>query len=239
MKTEIEKLGPGKIEVVPAKPMTPLQLAIESKADPDQLLKFMELQERWEANEARKAFVRDMNEFKKTPPVIFKDTKVEYGKTKYNHASLDNLNPVIISALAENNFSHRWDYDQLEGGSVKVTCVITHEMGHSERTALQSGPDNSGGKNNIQAIGSTVKYLERYTLLGATGLAAKEKDDDGRLSEPVERITENQAADLRSLIDEVKADEAKFLRYMKVNGLEDIAKQALDSAIRALEAKRK
>ena len=40
--------------------------------------------------------------------------------------------------------------------------------------------DTSGGKNNIQAMGSAVSYLERYTLLAITGLSTKEMDDDGR-----------------------------------------------------------
>jgi hypothetical protein len=58
-------------------------------------------------------------------------------------------------------------------------------MGHSEEGAvLEGAPDTSGSKNSIQAVGSTVSYLERYTLLAATGLAAKDQDDDGRGGAP-------------------------------------------------------
>jgi hypothetical protein len=53
-------------------------------------------------------------------------------------------------------------------------------MGHSERTPLEASPDASGGKNGIQAVGSTVTYLQRYTLLSATGMAVQDQDDDGR-----------------------------------------------------------
>jgi len=55
---------------------TPAQLlaiAVDKDADIDKLTKLMELQERWEANEARKAYVQAMNEFKASPPEIFKD----------------------------------------------------------------------------------------------------------------------------------------------------------------------
>ena len=44
----------------------------------------------------------------------------------------------------------------------------------------ETSPDDSGGKNPIQSIGSTITYLERYTILALTGLATKEQDDDGK-----------------------------------------------------------
>jgi hypothetical protein len=56
-------------------------------------------------------------------------------------------------------------------------------MGHSERTTLSATADTSGSKNSIQAIGSTVTYLQRYTLLAAVGLAAG-GDDDGQAASP-------------------------------------------------------
>ena len=60
-----------------------------------------------------------------------------------------------------------------------MTCVLTHVLGHSERVPMQSGRDESGGKNSIQGLGSTVTYLQRYTLLAATGMAVKGPDNDG------------------------------------------------------------
>jgi ERF superfamily len=71
-----------------------------------------------------------------------------------------------------------------------VTCILTHQMGHSEETTLAGAPDNSGSKNSIQAIGSTVTYLERYTLLAATGLAAANGDNDGQGAPKWEKLQE-------------------------------------------------
>lgn len=63
---------------------------------------------------------------------------------------------------------------------IRVTCVLTHSRGHSERVWLQAARDDSGNKNSIQAVGSTVTYLQRYTLLAATGMAVQDqRDDDG------------------------------------------------------------
>ena len=52
-------------------------------------------------------------------------------------------------------------------------------MGHSEAVSIAGPLDDSGQKNGIQQIGSTITYLERYTLMAIMGLAAHDQDDDG------------------------------------------------------------
>lgn len=164
-------------------PMDMLSRAIERGMDPATLKELMDLADRHNANEARKAFVTALNEFKANPPSIFKNKAVAFGqgKTAYKHATLDNVSGEIGAALAKVGISHRWETEQLEGGMIRVTCVLTHALGHSERVPLQASPDTSGSKNAIQAVGSTVTYLQRYTLLAATGMAVQDQDDDGRL----------------------------------------------------------
>jgi len=225
-----------------ATPADLLAVAVSQGADLDKLEKLMELQERWEANEAKRAYVRAMNAFKADPPEIVKDQTVRYntsnGTTQYSHASLQNVTDKIAEALAKHGLSHRWDVEQLEGGQIRVTCVITHELGHSESTPLQAGPDQSGGKNNIQAVGSTVAYLERYTLLAATGLATKEMDDDGRGSE-IEYITEDEALAIHAKITDNDIDLAKFLAWLKkslgASSIEQIARSALPDVLRMID----
>lgn len=161
-------------------PMALIQIAVSQGADIDKLAKLMELQERWEANLARKAFNAAMAAFKRNPPTIVKNKVVSFGSganaTKYSHATLDNVTEVITAALSAVGISHKWKVSQSE--QIAVTCVLTHELGHSEETTLRAGADTSGSKNSIQAIGSTVTYLQRYTLLAAVGMAAANADDD-------------------------------------------------------------
>lgn len=160
-----------------------LALAIQKDLDVERLAKLMELQERWQANEAKKAFTTAMAELKKNPPQIIKDMHVEFqtsrGKTSYNHASLGNVTASVTEALSNHGLSTRWETTQTDM-LVTVKCIITHIDGHSESTQLSSKPDDSGGKNHIQAIGSAVTYLQRYTLLTITGLATNEFENDGR-----------------------------------------------------------
>lgn len=172
-------------QAVVTTPAQLLEIAVSQGADLDKLERLMALQERWEASEARKEFVLAMASFKQEPLDIFKRKEVGY-TTKdgefvgYKHATLSDVANVVVPAMARHDLSHRWDVKQ-ENGRIVVTCIVTHKRGHSESVTLDGSPDSSGKKNAIQQVASTVTYLQRYTLLLATGLAAQDQeDDDGR-----------------------------------------------------------
>ncbi len=174
-------------------PMRLIEMAITKGTDVAQIKELMDLEERWAATEARRQFVAAMTTFKATPLEIKKNKRVSFvnrqgNRTDYMHATLDNVCSKIIAGLSAVGISHKWTPDQV-GGIIKVTCVLTHAAGHSETTSLSASADESGGKNSIQAVGSTVTYLERYTLLAATGIAVKDQDDDGASSSRVKKAT--------------------------------------------------
>lgn len=200
--------------IAQATPSDLLRIAVEQGADIEKLEKLMALQERWEANQARKAYIESMAEFKKNAPDIYKDKDVSYTGTSYSHATLGGICEVVIEALAKCGFSHRWDTKQPQNGMITVTCILTHILGHSEGTTLEAPPDNSGKKNSIQSIASTVTYLQRYTLLAACGLATKDlPDDDGhgagkKEEKPASRPPLNGKAFERAL-DSIKSGEYK------------------------------
>ena len=144
----------------------------------------LNLQKEWEANEARKAFVDAMSEFKKNPPSILKDKHVAFstakGMTSYDHATIGNVCDQIIKAAAEYGFSHRWIPSKGEHGELVITCEVTHRLGHSQNTPIEGPRDDSGTKNVLQANQSTRTYLQRHSLLMAFGFATKNQpDDDG------------------------------------------------------------
>ena len=189
-------------------PMNVIQLAISQGADVEKLTRLFELQERWEANEARKAFNAAMAQFKQNPPQITKNKHVKFGSTEYDHATLDHVTEQVTKALSAVGISHKWSVKQ-EGKQISVSCILTHEMGHSETTTLTADPDSSGSKNSIQAIGSAVTYLERYTLLAATGLAAAEDDDGQAAAEP---MVEAEVVKYLDWIKDAK-DDAELQKY--------------------------
>ena len=188
-------------------PMDMLKMAVSQGADLAKLEQLMALQERYEANEARKAFYKALSAFKAEGITVGKDSRVTYktdkGVTDYKHASLGNICNIIGPALSRHGLSYRWDTVQAEA-RIKITCVLSHELGHSEKVSLEGGADSSGGKNNIQAVGSTVSYLERYTLLAITGTATEQQEDDdglGSESEVGGKMDESLLADYLSAIE--------------------------------------
>lgn len=179
-------VAPAQTQVIQTGP-TPsgvLMHIMQNGGSLEQIEKMLDVQLKWEANEARKAYVADMAAFKQNPPTIRKDKEVGYHTKEgdfvgYKHATLGNVTDAIVEGLAQHGFSHKWDVDQ-QGDSVRVTCRITHRMGHSEDVSMAAPKDSSGKKNVIQQVASTITYLQRYTLLAATGLATHDQgDDDG------------------------------------------------------------
>jgi len=145
----------------------------------DQMEKMLEVQMKWEANEARKVFNESISDFKANPPKIIKNKLVSYKQTKYRHATLESIMAEIEKPLSEYGLNVSWRTETLDTGAIKVTCRITHKLGHYEETSLPAMPDITGSKNAIQAIGSAVTYLQRYTLKSALGLVEADQDDDG------------------------------------------------------------
>lgn len=161
-----------------------LHLAVESNANVEQLEKLMDLQLRWDANEARKSYVEAMTKFRSNCPVINKTKLVDFetrsgDRMGYKYAPLGVTIDNIKDIMSDCGLSHSWRISQVNG-LISVTCVVTHTKGHSEDTTLSGLPDDSGKKNSIQQIASTVSYLERYTLFALLGLASQDMDDDGQ-----------------------------------------------------------
>jgi ERF superfamily len=191
MASKTSKLVPIDKAPVAVTPLGLLQIAVQQGADVDKLAQLLELQERWQANQARQAYNAAMAKFKQEPPKITKNKHVKFDDAEYDHATLDHVVDAITETLSAVGISHKWRMSQ--SPEISVTCVLTHEMGHSEETTLKAGPDTSGGKNSIQAIGSTVTYLERYTLLAAVGMAAAGTDNDGRGSDEEQKPKTSEA----------------------------------------------
>jgi len=226
-------------EMVPVSQNNIIMEAMRRNFEPAFIEKMLDLQERNDKNEARKAYHKAMAAFKANPPQIDKDKKVSFGagKTSYSHASLANVTEKINMALSIQGLSAAWKTEQTNG-TIKVICTITHELGHGESTSLTASPDTSGSKNAIQAVGSTISYLQRYTLLALTGLATHDMDDDGNSAGEVERINDQQFSSLVDMMNEVKADQAKFFKFFKIKKLDELPAKRFQEAWKMLEKKK-
>lgn len=222
-------------------PMDMLDRAVSQGASIEVMEKLMALHERWEANQARKAFDEAIAAAKaKIKPIVknrtvgFKSKKIGASDTNYKHEDLAEIARTVDPILGEHGLSYRFRSTSVVNEPITVTCIISHRLGHSEENTLSAGRDDSGNKNSIQAIGSTVTYLQRYTLKSALGLAAS-NDDDGEGSEPAEVITAEQATELSDLILKSRTDIAKFLTWAKVESIPDIQARFFDSCKQVLQ----
>lgn len=214
-------------------PMDMLDRAVTSGASVETLEKLMGLQERYERNNARKAFDEAVALAKaQIKPVA----RTATGHNSKKYADFAAIARAVDPIITKHGLNYRFRSSQDEG-RINVTCVLSHKFGHSEETTLSGPADTSGSKNAIQAIGSTLTYLQRYSLVQMLGLAASD-DDDGKAGGAGEAISAEQVAQLQSLIVEVAADIPKFCKYMKVARIEEITSKTFPAAVAALEAKR-
>ena len=164
-------------------PLQMVQMALEAgNVDTAALEKLMDLAERHEANEARKAYATAMVNLKRDlPSVLQRDKTVNFnssagGRVHYSHTSLGAAVDAILDPLTSHGFSHSW-HPSNDERSVKVTCRLTHSQGHYEETTLSAPPDKGGKKSDAQAIASTTTLLQRYTLLSLLGIATADMKD--------------------------------------------------------------
>lgn len=155
--------------------------ALTRGASPEQIEKMMALQERWEANEARKAYNVAFAAFKAEAVRIIKNRAVTDGPLKgKSYAELFSVVDAVTPALSRHGLSHSWRVTKDDKDWIEVTCTLTHSQGHCESVSLGGPPDAGGAKNAIMARASTISYLQRYTLKSICGVAEGGEDDDGR-----------------------------------------------------------
>jgi hypothetical protein len=157
-----------------------LAAAVRGGMDVQTIKGLMDLQERWEKAEATKAYNEAFAAFKAEAVAVIKNKTVTDGPLKgKSYAELFAVVDAVTPALSRHGLSHSWKVTKDEKDWMEVTCTLKHVKGGSDSMSFGGPPDTGGAKNPIQARASTKTYLERYTLLGVTGLAPKGEDDDG------------------------------------------------------------
>ncbi|MGH8446439.1 MAG: ERF family protein, partial [Solimonas sp.] len=165
---------------VRATPFDLLRIVVEQNAPLDKIKEMMDLQDRWEANQARKAFHAAMAKFREQHIRVLRSETVEQGPLRGTaYAKLSDFVGAAGQALSAAGLSVTWKILRDEEKWIEVACIVSHIDGHSEQRSMGGPPDAGGAKNAIQARASTVSYLEKYTFKMALGLAEENDDNDG------------------------------------------------------------
>lgn len=206
-----------KKKVIPS-PMLLLEMAVQGGSDIETIERLQAMSDKWQKEQARKEFLKALSNFQSVCPVIEKKSKVEFGgSVKYTYANLATIISTIKNALKESKLSYRWETDD-KGESITITCILGHVDGHEERNTMSAKADDSGKKNDIQARGSTISYLQRYTLVGSLGIGTADTDDDGK--------TGGKNATTEEKLPELKTEYLKLIKPF-IEASEDYYKKLL------------
>lgn len=222
------------IQEGPAALMTAIiQFASNPAMDLDKFDRLIALQERTEDRHAERAFNVAFVQLQGKLPRIKRDGTLEYPTDKAKpdgpkrpiskYAKWETIDAGIRPVLTEAGFALSFKISQRgEGGGLNVSAVLRHIGGHKEIGDPFPVPlDTSGGKNNLQAYGSSLSYGKKYAAFGALNIITEDEDTDGRAETPTtgaeERVNGCMTAAELKILDNLmvltRSSEGKLLAH--------------------------
>lgn len=138
------------------------------------------LELRFQQRDAERQFNRDLAKLQPKLPVIDENGAIlgPDGEPVATYATWADTIEAIRPFLARFGFSLSFRPGQSERGNPIVTGVLRHRGGHKEEGQLELPPDLTGGKNAVQAVGSSLSYGQRYVARMLLCLTSRGGDDD-------------------------------------------------------------
>lgn len=213
-----------------------------STVDVEKIKSLMDLQERYQANEDRKAFFSALSAFQGEMPMVFKSKQESTGK--YTYASLDDIMRIARPLLQKHGLSTSFSQSETET-ILTVVCRVSHIGGHSEETPFsvpKDGPIKTRDGRNIttgaQAQGNANSYARRYCLCNALDIVVTGEDNDCQPA-PDYPITPDQSADIHELLAAINDPtvKANMLKWLQVATVEEIPASKFQTVIKNLNAK--
>jgi hypothetical protein len=148
----------------------------------------------------------------------------------FKYAPLEEIDKHLRPLLAEEEMDLSYS-DEPSGGGIRIRGRLKHlPSGNYEDSFMSGPPDTTGGKSNVQAVGSTNSYLRRYIACNIFNIVVVGDDDDGNGG----TIDEAQSRTILALIKKAKVG-PKFLRYMKAQSVEEAG--SLKAAVATIAAR--
>lgn len=230
--------------VSPDQPTSLLQVIAQAVVDPrvdiEKMERLFALHQQAQADDRKRKFQASLAKLQAACPQISKDGRIVVkGQERSRYAKLETILETVQPLMQQFGFAISYNEvsEGMPAGMKKITATLMHEDGHSDTKEMTVPIDTSDYRTGIQSIGSTVSYARRYLLKMHLNIVERNEDDDGQGGGRF--ISEEQVKDLETLIQDVKADKARFLEYMGVETLAAIPLRDRTKAVNALEAKRK
>ena len=148
----------------------------------------------------------------------------------FKYAPLEEIDKHLRPLLAEEEMDFSYSDEPWEGGGILIRGRLKHlPGGHYEDSFMPAPPDTTGGKSNVQAVGSTNSFLRRYVLCNIFNIVVG--DDDGGTGGTID---EAQTRTILELIERARVG-PKFLKYMKAQRVEEAG--SLAAAVATIAAR--
>jgi hypothetical protein len=157
------------------------RLATNPDVNVEKLEHLIQMQERILAHNARAEFEAAFHVMQGELPVITENGEIEVdGVVRSKYARYEDIIEVVRPIISRHGFSLRHRNQTLPDGKLRIVGILSHRAGHTEQDEFDCPPDTSGKKNNIQAIGSTRSYGQRYTTISLLNIVTRGADDDAK-----------------------------------------------------------
>lgn len=199
--------------VVPASPYLALiDKAIEKGVNPEHLAKFLDLQERWDQAEAKKAYAEAVMRFQAECPPIYKRRTADTGKYKYQYAGYEDVWEVAGPVMERCRLAVAFSTEMIPPGAIKITCNVRHGT-HVEPHTLTVPVPSQMVVNDTQKFGAALSYAKRYVFCAAMNVVVTGEDSDAKGL--LDTIDAEEKAQIEKLIEEKGVNLAAFMDWVK------------------------
>jgi ERF superfamily len=217
------------------------RVALDPRADVEKLERIMGMYDRLKAKEAELAFNaakgRILRKLARIKIVKNRSAlcEIEKGKpskrTCFKYAPLEEIDKHLRPLLVEEEMDLSYSGEPREDGTILIRGRLKHlPSGHFEDSFMPAPLDTTGGKSEVQAVGSTNSFLRRYVACNIFNIVVAGDDDDGAGG----TIDESQTKTILGLINKAKVG-PKFLKYMKIRSVEEAG--SLEAAVATIAAR--
>lgn len=194
------------------------QAVSDPKIDVTKLQALLSMKREVEADEAKREFIAAFGRLSAKLPRIEKNGAIGLGKGKpIAFARWEDMDAVIRPMMEEEGFTLSFDSAAREGqgGGLMVTATLMHRDGHTRTASMPLPLDTGPGRNNLQAVGSTLSYGKRYTAEMVLNIVRKGADDDGKVG-GMGFVTVAQVKELQGLIEDTRTNEETFCKIFEI-----------------------
>lgn len=184
--SELVVAEPAETETAPTTLVSMFErLAKDPTVDAEKLQRLIDLQERILRHNAEAAFNGAFSDMQADIPEIDEKGQLinhKTGQLQSTYAKNEDIQRALRPILQKYGFALSFRTEWPESGQVRLIGILTHREGHSRESIFLAAADDSGNKNAIQALGSTVSYGHRYVTTDLLNITSRAQDDDGEKS---------------------------------------------------------